>query len=178
MLGRAWRHFGFSGGEPTIDGPDLLELIRKSELSPEMAIAVVAGGGRLRQLDVACLGAFRVDNPQTGVSADADVGFAVQVSGIIRDARRPTPGDLDCLVHRQWKITEFLRSPGAIRKGLIMTRGEIIDYFRNYAGGAHADLLTKARNKKTDRHELIHEMMGHVITDIRERLHFELLSIG
>jgi hypothetical protein len=178
LLGRAWRHFGFAGGEPTIEGPDVLELLKKLGFRAEMAIGVVAGGGRVGQLEYACVGAFRVDNSETGIPAHAKEGFAVAVTSIVKDSRQSTPGDLDGLVCRQWRISEFLRSPGAIRKGTIITRGAIIDYFRNYAGGAHADLLAKAINAKTDSHQLIHEMAGRVHTDIREGLHFELLSIG
>jgi hypothetical protein len=178
LLGRAWRHFGFSGGEPTVLGPDLLALAVQSDVRIEMAASLIAGGGRLNGIDLSFIGAFRVDNPITGVPAEADEGFAVVTTSVVRDARIASSGDLDCLVEHPWRISEYLKSVGAVRKGNLITRGQIIDYFRNYAGGAHSDLLKKATTAKTDRHELLHDLVGHVRADIREGLHFELLSIG
>lgn len=178
LLGRAWRHLGFSGGEPTVEGPDLMALVDRLNLRTEMAACLIAGGGRLNGIDLSFTGAFRVDNPTTGVSAHSDVGFSVATIFIARDIRSPTPGDLDCIIERSWHISEYLKSAGAVHKGIVITRSEVIDYFRNYAGGVHSDLLKKARNSKTDRHELINDLAGRVRADIREGLHFELLSIG
>jgi hypothetical protein len=117
LLGRAWRHFGFSGGEPEIGGPDVIALAARFGLRPEMSPSLVAGGGRLNGIDASFIGAFRVDNPRTGIPANADVGFAVSTTVILRDARNPTPSDLDCMIDRQWKVSQYLSSAGAIRKG-------------------------------------------------------------
>jgi len=111
MLGQAWRHFEFSGGEPTIEGPDVLAVLTATQQRIDMVVSLIAGGGRVEELQVACFGAFRVDHPLTGVPADAKEGFAASVGGIMRDVIDPTPGDLDRLVCRHWKITDFLRSP-------------------------------------------------------------------
>jgi hypothetical protein len=178
LLGRAWRHFGFSGGEPTINAPDVLAFLTRFGLQVKSTGSLLAGGGRLGELQIAFLGVFKVDHPETGVSAEADSGFAVQQTCVVRDARQQTPGDLDDLVNRQWKLTEYLRSPATIRRGVVTTRADIIDYFRNYVGGAHCDVLTNARNSKTNQHEMIQEMSGKLLADVREGLHFELLSVG
>jgi hypothetical protein len=47
-----------------------------------LAAALIAGGGRVGGLDLSFIGAFRVDNPTTGVPADAESGFAVCVTSI------------------------------------------------------------------------------------------------
>jgi hypothetical protein len=143
-----------------------------------MAVSVVAGGGRFKGIDVAFLGGFRVDDPQTGVPADADEGFAACVTSTMRDAGLAVPNDLDPLVERPWKLTEYLESAGAIRKGEIIKRREVIDYFRNYVGGAHHDLLRGATNAKTGRNEILRDLERRVRADTRDGLYFELLSIG
>lgn len=60
----------------------------------------------------------------------------------------------------------------------IIKRREIIDYFRNYVGGAHHDLLKGANHANSDRYELVADLAGHVLADVRDGLYFELLSIG
>ena len=200
LLGRTWRHFGFPGGEPTVTGPDIIALCANYDLRPELSGSVIAGGGRLNGLDASFIGSFRIDNPETGVPAEANEGFAVAFTHIVRDSRNPgnpiktihcsslgTPipqkddlvgPDVAGMIERQWKLSEYLASPGAIRAGSIISRGQVVDYFRNYAGGAHADLFGTNRKSKTDQHELIHELIGRVHADILDGLHFELLSIG
>lgn len=178
LLAQAWRHYGFAR-QPKLLGPDIEAIAASNGLRQDMAVGCIAGGGRQNGLDVAFIGAFRVDNPTTGVPADADVGFAVAVTNIARVATEtPVPSVLDALVEKEWCVTHYLESPGALRKGEIIKRREIIAYFRNYAGGAHHDMLTGQKHAKNDRYELIKELGGHVRADIRDGLYFELLSIG
>ncbi|HUS13176.1 MAG TPA: hypothetical protein VMZ30_22080 [Pyrinomonadaceae bacterium] len=176
IVGKAWRHYGFLGGQPTLDGPDVVALAASQGLRLDMAASLVAGGGRANSVDAAFIGAFRVDNPTTGVPAEADEGFAVSVTFIARDAASPLPSDIDKLVHRQWKVSEFLEAPGAIRRGITITRREVIDYFRNYVGGAHHDLLKHSKHRS--KNDLIQELERRVRADTRDGLYFELLSIG
>jgi hypothetical protein len=65
-----------------------------------------------------------------------------------------------------------------VRKDEIIKRREIIEYFRNYSGGAHHDLLKGAKHSNSHRYALAADLAGHVRADVRERLYFELLSIG
>jgi hypothetical protein len=125
------------------------------------------------------IGAFRVDNPTTGVRADAAEGFAVRVTSIVRIATdNPTPGALDVLIEREWYVSDYLESAGAVRKGQVITRKEIIEFFRNYVGGVHHDLLAGREHAKKNRYELVADLEGHVRADVRDGLYFELLSIG
>ena len=178
VLPAAWRHYGFER-QPRIIGPDLAGLAKAGGLRVELAASCVAGGGRQNGLDAAFIGAFRVDNPSTGVRAEAESGFAVLQTSVVR-AVSPVAGSspLDALIERAWYVTEYLESPGAVRKGEIIKRREVIQYFRNYKGGAHVDLLGDNKRRKTDRYELISDLEGHVLADVREGLLFELLSIG
>ena len=125
------------------------------------------------------IGAFRVDNPSTGVPADADEGFAVCVTNIARVASQiPKHSDLDKMVEKRWSVSSYLKSPGAVRKGTLISLQEVIEYFRNYVGGAHHDLLSGKRKSRSDKYELIADLSGHVKADVRDGLYFELLSIG
>jgi hypothetical protein len=178
LLQKAWRHYGFER-QPRLTGPDIIALAASQRLRLELAAALVAGGGRQNGLDMSFIGAFRVDNPTTGVPADAESGFAVCGTNVVRAVGgAPTPGPLDALVERSWYVSEYLDSPGAVRKGEIITRREVIEYFRNYVGGAHHDLLAGARHAKKERYELVADLQGHVQADVRDGLYFELLSIG
>jgi hypothetical protein len=128
---------------------------------------------------MAFIGAFRANNQDTGVPADANEGFAVVVTSITRSAIvPPTPGSLDPLVDRRWYISDYLESPAAAGKGVIIKRREVIEYFRNYVGGAHHDLISGTQRTKRQHYEVLAELEGRVIADIRDGIHFELLSIG
>lgn len=177
LLGRAWRHYGYDR-QPRLIGPDIVAIAREKGLRLDLALACIAGGGHQNGLVFAFIGGFKIDNPSTGVLADADVGWALCITNISRLANdSPVTGPLTALVERPWYLSEYLKSPGAIRKGEIIKRREIIEYFRNYIGGSHHDLLKGAKHGLNDRYELIAEL-SHVIADIRDGLYFELLSMG
>lgn len=178
ILGRAWRHHGFQR-QPTVQAPDIVALAADRGYRLDFASGVIAGGGRQNGLDLAFIGAFRVDNPSTGVLADSAVGFGVEVVSVVREATdtgRPSP--LDSLVHRSWPISEYLDSLSAVRRGQQITRRDVIEYFRNYAGGVHLDLVAGRQGAARSRHEIVAELERHVRADIRDGLHFEMLSIG
>lgn len=178
LLQRAWRHYGFER-QPSLVGPDLVAIAASESLRLDLAAGCIAGGGRQNGIDASFIGAFRVDNPSTGVRADAEEGFAVCVTTIARIASgAPGASPLDALIERPWYVSDYLESPGAIRKGEIIKRREVIRYFRNYVGGAHHDLLRGARHATNDRYELVADLAGHVLADVRDGLYFELLSIG
>jgi hypothetical protein len=140
--------------------------------------SLIAGGGRLKGIDMACIGAARVDNETTGVSADAEVGFAVAVISVIRDARGTrTPSQLDSLVHTNYYVSQYLDAAGAIRDGQLIPRREILNYFRNEIGGAHYD-AAGSRHARTSARDLVAELERKVHADVRDGLHFEILSIG
>jgi hypothetical protein len=91
LLQRAWRHIGFER-QPRLVGPDIVAIAAAKGLRLDLAAGCIAGGGRQNGLDVSFIGAFRVDNPSTGVPADAEAGFAVCVTSIVRtQARYPFP---------------------------------------------------------------------------------------
>lgn len=178
MLGKAWRHYGLERA-PRVVAPDVEEYIAREGHRLEMIIGLVAGGGRQKGMDIAFLGAFRVDNPSTGVPAEADKGFAVAVSVNARSALDAQPYDPeDKLQQRKWYLSEFLKSTGAVRLGKAMTRRAVIQYFRNYAGGAHHYILGGTKGSKRSQHELAADVDRAVHPDFRNGLHFELLSIG
>ena len=179
LLGRAWRENGFSK-QPKICGPDAERLAALEGLRLQHAASLIVGGGRLNDLDVSMIGAFRVFNPETGKGPDEDEGFAVRTTIIIRDARNPTtPGSLDRFVECPWYLTAYLDAVGAVRRGGPIARREIIKYFANYAGGAHLDRVMNAGKKKaTEGYELIAELEQRVHADTMDGLYFELLSIG
>lgn len=60
----------------------------------------------------------------------------------------------------------------------VITRREVIQYFRNYAGGAHHHILGGTKTNKLSQHELAAEVDRSILADVRNGLHFELLSIG
>jgi len=178
LLQKAWKHYGFQR-QPIIVAPDIAALAAEKGYRLDLAAGVIAGGGRQNGLEMALIGAFRVENPSTGMPADANEGFAVAVVSVVRQATdATTPSALDSIVNRAWSISEYLESPGAVRKGVIVKRREVIEYFRNYVGGAHHDLLKGTKQAKRQRYELVAELERHVRADIRDGLHFELLSIG
>jgi hypothetical protein len=178
LLHRAWRHYRFER-QPTLVGPDIVAIAASKGLRLDIAAGCIAGGGRQNGLDVSFIGAFRVDNPSTGAPADAEVGFAISVTSIVRIASEaPGASPWDALIERSWYLSEYLESPGAVRKGEIIKRREIFEYFRNYIGGTHHDLLKGAKHANNDRYELVADLAGHVRVDVRDGLYFELLSIG
>ena len=182
FLQKAWHHYGFED-EPAIQGPDASALALRKGLRLEHASAVITGGGREADQDIAFLGLFRVDHPETGVPADADSGFAVVQTGILLDAfATPTPGgDLNPLVNRVWSLSAYLEAPGAVRRGILISRRDIIQYFRTYAGGVghyEAQRYGDSGSEEDKRNQVISELVGLVHANLRDGLSFELLSIG
>ncbi len=176
--GRAWRHYAFAK-QPTVQGPDLLALAAAQGLRLEMAVGLVAGGARTRGLQAAFVGAFRVDNPTTGVPAEAEEGFAVQVSSIARDPRATAVlGRLDELAVRSWPISEYMDAPGAVRRGQQISRRELLRYFRNYVGGAHLDVEKSLTATPEPAYVLIEELEQRVRVGDWDGLTYGLLSIG
>lgn len=176
LMGRAWRAHGFDR-EPSVIAPDLEALAEQKGLQLEMSPALVAGGGRVANVEMIMVGAFRVDNPTTGVPADADEGFAVKVGAIARDTSTGAE-PRDALIHKEWRVSQYLKAVGAVRKGQRISRQQIIAYFRNYAGGAHLDAVLLHAQRKTPQQELVHDLRRHVIADTWDGLFFEMLSIG
>ncbi len=178
LLGQAWRHYGFAR-QPMLIGPDIVAIAKAKDLRLNLAAGCIAGGGRQNGIDLSFIGAFRVDNPSTGVLAGAEEGFSVCVTSIARIASpAPPPYDLESMVEKHWSLSSYLESAGAVRNGQIITRRQIIKYFRNHKGAAHHNLLAGRKNADKDTYELVDELEGHVRADVREGLYFELLSIG
>jgi hypothetical protein len=180
LLQKAWRHVGHEK-QPTLTGPDIGGLASREGLRLDLAALVVAGGARMNHIEWAYRGIFRADNQETGVRAEAEEGFGVQVTAIMRDTRKPIPEPwLPPLLYRKWPLSEYLESPGAVRKGVVIKRREVIEYFRNYTGGVHHDLLNASKKNATKRelYELAAEVGRHSEGELWDGLHFELLSIG
>ena len=132
----------------------------------------------LHDVCFAMVGAWRVNNPTTGIAADADEGFAVATTYIGRDTRgSPTTGPLDALVRPEWKLNAYLDAPGAIRRGKVISRKAIIEFFAHYEGGVHLDRVV-LNAKKRALHEFVAELDSKVTVDTADGLYFELLSIG
>jgi hypothetical protein len=75
-------------------------------------------------------------------------------------------------------MSEYLAAPGAVRRGTIIRRHDVIEYFRNYVGGAHHGLAKGERNTKQTIYELVSELEQRMRVDVRDGLYFELMSIG
>ena len=175
---KAWRSQGFQD-QPTVTAPDGGALATAHNVRLEHAASLVVGGGRLNGINAAMIGAFRVFNPATGQGPDAESGFAVLVTSILRDASAPSPpAPLVDMVEHTWRLTDYLSAPGAVRRGQIISRQLVIQFFANYAGGAHLDRISAVIRDKTARYELVAELERRVNADTLDGLHFELLSIG
>jgi hypothetical protein len=180
LLQRAWCHYGFEG-EPTIDGPDANALAARGGLRLEHAAGLIAGGGREAGQDLAFIGLFRADHPETGVPAGAESGFAVVQTSIERDASSlPIPVDLDPILNRNWPLSAYMDAPAAVRRGVLISRRNIIEYFRRYAGGTGhqamrdpADSGKPQPNCEDERDRIIAELEVAIHANLRDGLHFE-----
>lgn len=179
VIQRAWHYHGLSGA-PVITGPDLQALAANLDHDLRHAVSVIAGGAHVRGVEYSFVGMWRADSPTTGISADADEGFAVSTGSIARLVQGdPAPDDLTPLVQREWRIDPYLKSPGAVRSGQSISRGSIIQFFANYAGGVHLDRVTGQTNaEKRALYEFVADLEQRVSVDEIEGLYFELLSIG
>ncbi|WP_143748693.1 hypothetical protein [Mesorhizobium sophorae] len=177
MLHAAWRHYGFPD-QPTVTGPDLKALLAEHRRPIRHVVSLIAGGATLNGIQFAMIGAARADNANTGVPADAEEGFAVEVFSVSRDARNG-PGDsgLVHLTEKSFRLNDYLDAPGAVRRGTAFKRRDIIKYFANYAGGVHLDGV-KMRGKEDEFYEHIAELKQKIHADTMDGLYFELLSIG
>lgn len=179
MVQRAWRYHGLEGA-PTVVAPDLAALAAHEGMELRHAASLVAGGAIVGHVHISMVGVWRADNATTGVSADADEGFAVKVGSIMRDTRGDGKvNSLTPLVEKEWRLSAYLDAPAAVRRGQMISRKQIIDYFANYAGGVHLDrAVGNANAEKRALFELVAELEQRVLCDKTEGLYFELLSIG
>ncbi|MFJ2991229.1 hypothetical protein [Pandoraea sp. NPDC087047] len=180
-LGKAWREYGFQK-EPKIIAPDIEAIATSRELRLDLAPSCIAGGGRQREMLLSFMGAFRIDNPSTGIKADAEEGFAVETSSIL--ALSPSTDlsllpPIDGLGRREVSMSQYVGAVGAVRRGTKFSRKQVLEYFRNFAGGAHYESSDPSPNRvpSFDQARLA-ELDKHVQADIRGGLSFELLSIG
>jgi hypothetical protein len=181
LLLQAWRHYGFQA-EPRIVGPDLPALAAHNGVRLDLAATVITGGGRGALLESIMIGVFRVDNPTTGVPADADSGFAVKQTAIQRDAAALIV-NADPLVDRIWPLSDYLASPGIVRRGNLVPRSAVIDYFRlhasvSVAAASPSDQSSLGSSGADAVFGVMDEIAGKSHADGRDGLHFELLSIG
>lgn len=174
-LGKAWRMFGFDK-QPTIVGPDVVALASEQGDEIRRISSLIAGGATLNGIQAAMIGATRIDHPDTGVSADADEGFAVKTFSILRDARGDSDDNhLVQLVNTEWHLSHYLDAPGAVRTGEVISRRDIVGYFANAAGGVH---LTSTQKDKEQIYGLVRELINKVAADTMDGVFFEILSIG
>ncbi|GLQ82616.1 hypothetical protein GCM10007881_61390 [Mesorhizobium huakuii] len=123
-----------------------------------------------------------MQHPETGVPALADEGFAVVVSSIARSVLTYDPlppGPFSAMIHRGWRLLDYVESAGAIRRGQVISRRTVIQYVANQVGGVHADnLFPNVKKKRDDAEELAAELYNKISADWRNGLMYELLSIG
>jgi len=174
-LGEAWRKFGFEK-QPRVLGPDVVALTAKQSHEIRRIAALIAGGATMNGIQAAMIGLARVDNPNTGVSADAEEGFAVETFNIARDARgQPEDNDLAGLINKEWHLSNYLDAPGAVRRGEEIPRRDIVGYVANVGGGVHLRVTNKKKEKV---YALVEELINKVSVDTMDGVFFEILSIG
>lgn len=173
----AWKQCGLPGG-PTLTGPDLRQFADHANLDIKLAASVVSGGGIINGIQYSIVGAWRIDNPTTGIPASADERFAVLTSSVARDCREePEPSELDPIVQKEWKLSAYFNAPSAVRRGDVISRKSLIEFFANYAGGVHLDRANSGSTKRA-LYEFVDELTVKVSVEQTDGLHFELLSIG
>jgi hypothetical protein len=111
VAGAAWRQMGLNKS-PTLRGPDLLTALSQKNIPIRRIAAAAAAGVRYGGLDIALMALYRVDNRSTGVSADADEGFAVANMSAVRKAQEIVAPDSGMLLDRSWFLREYLDVPG------------------------------------------------------------------
>ncbi len=177
-LQAAWIHFGFERS-PRLSGPDIVAILKGNGHELRRVVSMVAGGAICNGIQMSAIGAARTHNRTTGVSADADEGFAVEVFSVARSAvGEPVKGELKDLAERSWNLNAYLDAPGAIRLGQTLSRRDIIQYFANSAGGVHLDYDGKRHRTQEETYRLLRELDQKVVADTMDGLFFELLSIG
>jgi hypothetical protein len=178
LIQRAWHRHGFTG-EPEIAGPDLQALAARDGLRLDLSNALVAGGGRENGAEIAFLGAFRVDNPDTGIPASAHEGFGVQQTMIVREeGLLRKPSSLDSDVEHLWPLSAYLDAPAIVRRGLLITRRQFIEFFRAHPGGVSRVAPDDGRPVPQSADRGISELLGRVHAGLRDGIYFELLSVG
>ncbi|MFN2427120.1 MAG: hypothetical protein ABR587_11815 [Candidatus Binatia bacterium] len=181
---KAWRHHGLDSRQPEVFAPDVEALAREHGFELRHVAAMVAGGGCVDGVETAMFGMVATYNPNTGQGPDAESGFAVMTTMIARDVRGEYEiGPLHEFVRRAWKLNDYVRSVSVVRRGTVASRGEVVQYFANFAGGVHLGRASAGGRKDAkERNELIAELEGNCsMTSPRltmDGLHFELLSIG
>lgn len=155
VAGTAWRQMGFTKS-PMLKGPDLLAALKQRNIPTSRVAVGAAAGVRYGGMDTALMAAYRIDNPCTGVSADAEEGFAVAFVHAARQSNETAAPDLDPLIERSWFLSEYLNAPGFVRRGETLSRRQVIKHMANDMGGVHLekntasnvrDLLVEAESK-------------------------------
>jgi hypothetical protein len=178
VLGNAWRQMGFAN-QPQITAPDAIATLKNSNTDPNHIASFITGGACVSGVEFATIGVARVFNATTGIGPGADGGFAVETFMIARDARHPSPNEAyGALITNPQYLSNYLESVSAIRRGILINRREIIQYFAKVGGGVHLDTDRSRNENEAEKFALIAELQGKVAADVIEGLYFELLSIG
>lgn len=178
LAARAWRALGHAK-QPNIVGPNLEAWAERKGYDLRMSVSILAGGGRLDGVDTSFLGAMRLDNPETGIKADADEGFALRQFMTVRAASpNDQPSEHDDLIFFSRPVSAYLDSASGVHMGRYISWRDVLRYFRNSAGGSHHSLGPPAKRKAKFDNELIEKFQRQLIVNITDGLHFELLSIG
>jgi hypothetical protein len=176
---KAWRAAEFPGS-PMLHGPDLAAWLEREGYPASNVVRLVAGGARTDNIDAAMIGLIRIDHPETGVSADAEEGFAVVDTAATRWANHQAdPLGTDQVIEKQWRIADYLGAVAVITPERQFTRQQVIEYFAHYAGGAHLErVVADSKRSKRQVHESLHRAVEKMEVFGRDGLLFELLSIG
>jgi hypothetical protein len=165
--------------EPVIASPDVEAMLQRQDMEMRHVMALIAGGGSVEGIEVCGLGLAKVRNLETGKGPDEEEGFAVSVFNFARDVRSEiTAGEYDEIVRSPTRLSAFLRSCSAVRRGQAISRQELIQYFAKWAGGVHLDAERQPLEEPPHPFDLIRELEGRVSALSMDGLDFELLSIG
>ena len=140
-----------------------------------------AGGGSWGGIEIGYHGLLRVDNVETGISWDADEGFAVRVISITRQAYSGNAqAQIDDLFCKEWTLNTYLDGASGIVSGEIISRRQLIQFHANYLDGAHG--VDGANPKKVAEYNRTLQLKGVFLKDKQgneiDGLFFGLLTIG
>ncbi len=199
VLNQAWRSVGFEK-EPKLDGMDLVASIDPGKI--ERVVIAIAGGATIDGFQIAGLCVSRDEvgliqqYPDDRVKAGKNPFTGKDIPIFLRHTSKSgalkTKGVVNGPTFKEFPLSQYLESAGAVVEGEIISRREIILY-RAYTGDVHMrpnpkhkELVEKVKRLEeralyfSNKHPGIKQPMSLIMdkTKLRNPLLWELCSIG